>query len=292
MLPEVVLPGLAGNDPATKTNGSDQMPCQKVNDTPPTPAASDDRKAAEVCAGLPLANDPAAASVVPGATTRSCRTACGSPWPAKGASAAPAAAATSVVSAAAASTTQCAVIRRTASGPLTLITRPQFRILQTTANRTRKESMPVPLIGRAQVEGCLPPRRQPASAAGRRSRAGTVRSGGAPIVSNGAAERFTQAVRIPAALAPTLSNALQVTRRIRLIGTASRSAACRYTTGDGLKARTSSALIRWPKNSPRPLLRRQLAIIAGVPLDSTASSYPRPASAGSAGSASGKGRRA
>src|ERR1700730_525778 len=291
MLPEVVLPGLAGNDPATKTNGSDQMPCQKVNDTPPTPAASDDRKAAEVCAGLPLANDPAAASVVPGATTRSCRTACGSPWPAKGASAAPAAAATSVVSAAAASTTQCAVIRRTASGPPTLVTRPQFRILQTTANRTRKESMPVPLIGRAQVEGCLPPRRQPASAAGRRSRAGTVRSGGAPIVSNGAAERFTQAVRIPAALAPTQSNALLVTSLSCPTGPDSRPPSCRYTNGDGLNARTSSTLIRWPKKPPRPLLPRQFPIMAGVPLESTASSYPRPASVRSAGTASGNGCR-
>ena len=55
--------------------------------------------------------------------------------------------------------------------------------------------------------------RQLASTAGSRSRAGTVRSGCAPIVSNGTAERFTQAVRIPAALAPTLSNALLVTRR-------------------------------------------------------------------------------
>ena len=64
-----------------------------------------------------------------------------------------------------------------------------------------------------------------------------MRSGCVPIVSNGAAERFTQAVRIPAALAPTLSNALQVTSRIRVIGTASRSAACRYTVGDGLKTR-------------------------------------------------------
>ena len=59
----------------------------------------------------------------------------------------------------------------------------------------------------------LPSWRQPVSATGRRSRAGTVRSGCAPTVSNGAAERFTQTVRIPAALAPTLSNALQVTSR-------------------------------------------------------------------------------
>src|SRR6202046_5167368 len=71
----------------------------------------------------------------------------------------------------------------------------------------------------------LPARRQPASAAGRWSRAGTVRSGCAPIVSNGAAVRFTQAVRIPAALAPTLSKALPVTRRITPLGTASRPAA-------------------------------------------------------------------
>src|ERR1700735_1489406 len=117
MLFELMLAGLAGNDPATKLSGSDQIPCQKLNDTPPSPAAMDDRNAAEVCAGLPLANDPAAASVVPGATTRSCRTACGSAWPAKAANAAPTVAATSVVSAAAASTTQCAVIRRTPSGP-------------------------------------------------------------------------------------------------------------------------------------------------------------------------------
>ena len=123
MLPEVMLAGLAGNDPGTKASGSDQVPCQKLNDTPPSPAAMDDRNAAEVCAGLPLANDPAAATAVPGAASRSCRTACGSAWPANTASAAPAAAATSVVSVAAASTTQCAVIRRTAGGPLTLVTR-------------------------------------------------------------------------------------------------------------------------------------------------------------------------
>jgi hypothetical protein len=46
----------------------------------------------------------------------------------------------------------------------------------------------------------------------------TVRSGCWPIVSNGAPERFTQTVRMPAVLAPTLSNALQVTSRIRPIG--------------------------------------------------------------------------
>src|ERR1700688_243817 len=123
MLSEVMLGGLAGNDPAMKPNGSDQMPCQNLNDTPPSPAAMDDRNAAEVCAGLPLANDPVAASVVPGATTRSCRTACGSAWPAKAANAAPTVAATSVISVAAASTTQCAVIRRAASGPRRLVTR-------------------------------------------------------------------------------------------------------------------------------------------------------------------------
>ena len=50
-----------------------------------------------------------------------------------------------------------------------------------------------------------------------------MRSGCAPIVSNGAAERFTQAVRIPAALAPTLSNALLVTSRTCPTGTDSRS---------------------------------------------------------------------
>src|SRR3984885_2237511 len=144
MLFELMLAGLAGNDPARKASGSDQIPCQKLNDTPPSPAAMDDRNAAEVCAGLPLANDPAAATVVPGAMTRSCRTACGSAWPTYAASAAPTAAATSVVSAAAASTTQCAAIRRTASGPLTLVTRPPFRILQTVANGTGTESMPVP----------------------------------------------------------------------------------------------------------------------------------------------------
>ena len=48
------------------------------------------------------------------------------------------------------------------------------------------------------------------SAAGSRSRAGTVRSGRWPSLDR-APERFTQAVRIPAALAPTLSNGLQVT---------------------------------------------------------------------------------
>src|ERR1700729_3342067 len=136
MLPGVMPGGLAGTDPARKPSGSDQAPCQKLKGTPPSPAAMDDRNAAEVCAGLPLANDPAAAKVVPGATTRSCRTACGSAWPTDAASAAPTASATSVVSAAAASTTQCAAIRRTASGPLTLVTRPQFRILQTVANET------------------------------------------------------------------------------------------------------------------------------------------------------------
>ena len=76
-----------------------------------------------------------------------------------------------------------------------------------------------------------PVRCQPASAAGRRSRAATVTSGGRPIVSNGAAERFTHAVRIPAALAPTQSNALLVTSRIRPMGRFSRWAACRYATG-------------------------------------------------------------
>jgi cytochrome P450 len=40
-----------------------------------------------------------------------------------------------------------------------------------------------------------------------------VKSSGWPIVSNGAVERFTQAARIPAALAPTQSNALLVTSR-------------------------------------------------------------------------------
>src|SRR3984885_13489215 len=137
MLPEVMLVGLAGNDPARKPSGSDQMPCQKLNDTPSSPAAMDDRNAAEVCAGLPLANDPAAATVVPGATSRSCRTACGSAWPAKAANAAPTVAATSVVSAAAASTTQWAVIRRTANGPRGLVTRSQFRILQPGGNPVR-----------------------------------------------------------------------------------------------------------------------------------------------------------
>src|ERR1700753_1079629 len=97
MLPEAMLAGLAGNDPVRKPSGSDQVPCQNLKDTPPSPAAMDARCAAEVCAGLPLANDPAAASVVPGATTRSCRTACGSAWPAKTANAAPTAAATRVV---------------------------------------------------------------------------------------------------------------------------------------------------------------------------------------------------
>ena len=122
-LPAVMLAGVAGNDPATKPSGSDQVPCQKLNGTAPSSAAMDDRNAAEVRAGLPFANDPAAATVVPGATARSCRTACGNAWPANAASAAPTAAATSVVSAAAASTTQCAVIRRAASGPVTLVTR-------------------------------------------------------------------------------------------------------------------------------------------------------------------------
>ena len=65
-----------------------------------------------------------------------------------------------------------------------------------------------------------------------------MRSGCAPIVSNGAAARFTQAVRIPAALAPTQSNALLVTAGAARLARDSRSAACRYTTGDGLKTRT------------------------------------------------------
>src|ERR1700722_3349461 len=123
MLSEVLLAGLAGSDPARKPSGLDQVPCQNLNDTPLSPAAMDDRNAAVVCAGFRLANDPAAASVVPGATTRSCRTACGRAWPAKAANAAPTVAATSVVIAAAASTTQCAVIRRTASGPRRPVTR-------------------------------------------------------------------------------------------------------------------------------------------------------------------------
>lgn len=84
------------------------------------------------------------------------------------------------------------------------------------------------------------PRRQPASATGRRSSAGTVRSGRVPIVSNGTTDRFTHAVRIPAAPA---------------------------ITGDGLNARTSSTLICWAKKPARPLLARQLPIIAGVPLE-------------------------
>src|ERR1700679_2810347 len=117
-----MLAGLAGNEPATKPSGLDQMPGQKLNGTPPSPAAMDDRNTAVVCAGLPPTNFPAAARDVPGARTRSCRTACGSAWPAKAASAAPTAAATSVVSAAAASTTQYAVIRRTASEPRGLVT--------------------------------------------------------------------------------------------------------------------------------------------------------------------------
>lgn len=105
------------------------------------------------------------------------------------------------------------------------------------------------------------------------------------------ADRFTQAVRIPAALAPTQSNALLVTSRTCPSGRDNRCAACRYTTGDGLNARTSSTVIRWPKKPARPLLARLFPIIAGVPLDSTASSYPRPASARSAGAASGNGSR-
>ena len=85
-------------------------------------------------------------------------------------------------------------------------------------------------------------------------------------MSNGAAERFTQAVRIPAAAAPALPNALLVTSRSCPTGRESRPAACRYTTGDGLTTRASSALIRSPNKSPRPLLSRQFLIMAGVPL--------------------------
>ena len=65
-----------------------------------------------------------------------------------------------------------------------------------------------------------------------------MRSGCAPIVSNGAAERFTQAVRSPAALAPTQSNVLLVTSRIRPAGRDSRVAACWYAAGDGLNERS------------------------------------------------------
>ena len=121
--------------------------------------------------------------------------------------------------------------------------------------------------------------RQLTSAAGSWPSAGTVRSGFGPIVSNGAAERFTQAVRMPAAPAPTLSNALQVTSRTCATGRASRLAACRYTKGEGLNTRISPALILWPKNPPRPLLSRQLLIMSGLPFESTASSYPSTAAA-------------
>src|ERR1700677_2570717 len=99
------LVGLAGSDPGVKPRGLDQMPCQKLNGTAPSSAPMADRSAADVWAGLPLTNDPAATIDVPGAMTRSCRTACGSAWPAKAARAAPTAAATSVGSAAAARTT-------------------------------------------------------------------------------------------------------------------------------------------------------------------------------------------
>jgi NAD(P)-dependent dehydrogenase (short-subunit alcohol dehydrogenase family) len=69
-------------------------------------------------------------------------------------------------------------------------------------------------------------RREP----GRAPRPGRARSG--------------QAVRRPAALAPTLSNALLVTSRIRPADRAGRSAVCQYTTGDGLNTRTSSTPAR------------------------------------------------
>src|SRR6185437_3356999 len=104
--------------------------------------------------------------------------------------------------------------------------------MHTICDGLREEADPWRLTAGTGARGVPPGRRGPArcqlvSAAGRRSRAVTVTSAGRPIVSNGAAVRFTQAVRIPAAPAPTQSNALLVTSRTWPTGTDSRLAACR-----------------------------------------------------------------
>ena len=117
VLPRPALAGRAGDAPGTKPSGLDHDACQKPNGTPGSAVPIALLSAAVTGPYWVLLIAPVAASDVPGATVRSCLTACGSAWPAKAASAAPTAAATSVVSAAAARTTQCAVMRRAGSGP-------------------------------------------------------------------------------------------------------------------------------------------------------------------------------
>jgi hypothetical protein len=109
--------GRAGWAPGTRLSGLDQMPCQKPNGTPGSAKPIADRRALVVADTVVPEKDPPAVSAVPGAVTRSCRTAWGSDWPPKAASAAAAAAATNVVRAAAAMTTQRAVARRAGNGP-------------------------------------------------------------------------------------------------------------------------------------------------------------------------------
>ena len=112
VFPLPALAGGAGSEPGTRSSGSDHVPDQNPNGTPPSDRPTAVRSALAVATVWPLLTGPAIDSAVPGATDRSWRIASGSPWPTNTASAAPTAAATSVVSAAAASTTQCAVIRR------------------------------------------------------------------------------------------------------------------------------------------------------------------------------------
>src|ERR1700739_1681226 len=117
VVPEPTLVGRAGSAPGTKPSGSDQVPDQKSNGTPGSAVPIALFSAVAVDCVSPAPKGPAAARELPGAFTRSCRTACGKACPANTTSEAPTAAATSVVSAAAAITTQCAAIRRAGSGP-------------------------------------------------------------------------------------------------------------------------------------------------------------------------------
>ena len=112
VFPLPALAGRAGSEPGTRSSGSDHVPDQNPNGTPPSDRPTAVRSVLAVAAVWSLLTGPAIDSAVPGATDRSWRIASGSPWPTNTASAAPIAAATSVVSPAAASTTRCAVMRR------------------------------------------------------------------------------------------------------------------------------------------------------------------------------------
>ena len=75
VVPACTLAGRAGSAPETKPSGSDQVPAQKSNGTAGSAPAIADLSAAVVDRASPVPNGPAAASELPGATTRSCRTA-------------------------------------------------------------------------------------------------------------------------------------------------------------------------------------------------------------------------